>query len=152
MQHQRRDSFALLPADRRMIDEDHERLERFIRDLHDTCAELESADDCGDCDRERVASCQGRLTSFLYDFLDIMDNHFETEEKLMEACLTTPEQREYVHGHKAAHEKLRREVKVLLRELAEMNKQGSTMMAIRQFYRQVAVMFGNHAHEFDDYL
>jgi hemerythrin len=149
MRQQHQDSnVLLLPTDHRLlIDEEHTRMERYLRDLYDTCSELEA-----DGGRDKLASCQGRLTSFLYDFLDIISEHFENEEKLMQACLAAEEDVDYFRRHRAAHEKLAREVKVLMRDVTEMNKQGSTALAIRHLYQQIAVMFGEHAREYDSFI
>jgi hemerythrin len=149
MKQQNQDSNALPlpPGHRFLIDEEHARMERFLRDLYDTCAELEA-----EGGEDKVASCQGRLNSFLYDFLDIISEHFENEERLMEACLAVQEDKDYFRRHRAAHEKLARQVKILMRETAEMSKQGSTALAIRHLYQQIGVMFGEHSREYDKFL
>jgi hemerythrin len=151
MEQQNQDSYALSPLlppdDLNLVDEEHARMEKFLRDLYDTYSELEA--EGGDA---RVASCHGRLTSFLYDFLDIISEHFENEERLMQACLVAPEDVDYFRRHRAAHEKLARDVKVLLQETAELNRHGSTALAIRHLYQQIAVMFGEHSREYDKFL
>jgi hemerythrin len=151
MKQQNQDSNALPlllpPDDLNLIDQEHARMERFLRDLYDTYSELE-ADGAGD----RLASSHGRLNSFLYDFLDIISEHFENEERLMEACLAAQEDKDYFQRHRAAHEKLAQQVKILMRETAELSKQGSTALAIRHLYQQIAVMFGDHSREYDNFL
>jgi hypothetical protein len=43
-------------------------------------------------------------------------------------------------------------VKILMRETAELSKQGSTTLAIRHLYQQIGVMFGEHSREYDNFL
>jgi hemerythrin len=152
MQQHYRNSNVLTFADRYLIDEEHARMERFLRDLRETCAELDALEDCNGCDNGKAASCQGRLNSFMYDFLDIISEHFENEEKIMQICLSDPEHNEYIRRHLTAHEKLMREIKILMREADELNKHGITVLAIRQIYNQIEEMFKVHAHEYDSYL
>ena len=139
----------LSAADRLLIDEEHARLEQFLHDLRDTCENFGAQGDCYGCSRAQVATCQGRLTSFFYDFLDLVAEHFENEEKIMYVSLPAADDNEFFRQHQAEHARLMSEVKSLMRESSAQSNRGNPSEAIRQLDRKIAEMFGVHAHTFD---
>lgn len=140
--------------DQHAIEAQHARLERLLTDLRDTCSKFSSHVDCQLCSREEVACCQGRLPSFLYDFLDLVAEHFETEEQIMGQLLQPSETAysEYLRHHREEHANLMREVKQLILQSRELSTQGNTGEAIRLFYQLISHRFSEHAHSFDDPL
>lgn len=139
----------LSAADRLLIDEEHARLEQFLNDLRDTCEKFGAQGNCYGCSRAQVATCQGRLTSFFYDFLDLVAEHFENEENVMRASLAAADDDEYFRQHRAEHARLMREVKSLMQESSVLSNQGNPSEAIRRLDRKIAEMFGVHAYAFD---
>jgi hemerythrin len=131
-----------------LIEQEHARLEHFLQRLSDTCSELESDHSCQACDREKQACCQGRLTSFLYDFLDLVAEHFENEEMILCEKLGLPTD-EYFQQHHAAHMRLMRELTDMIRDASVLNRQGLTVEAIRQLYRWIQENFTEHARRYD---
>jgi hemerythrin len=142
-------SSELSAEERLLLDEEHARLERFLADLRDTCENFSAEGDCFSCSRAQVATCQGRLNSFNYDFLDLVAEHFENEEAIMLNSLKAADEDVYFLRHRAEHVRLMTEVKDLMRESADLSRQGNPSEAIRRLERKVAEMFGDHAHVFD---
>jgi len=48
---------ALSLTECQLIEDEHARLERFLRELRETCCEFDSLEECQDCGREKIASC-----------------------------------------------------------------------------------------------
>lgn len=151
MQHSIIHIHPLNPADRQLIDQEHARLEQFLHNLGDTCCELGSQKNCTNCARDKFASCQGRLTSFHYDFLDLVTEHFENEEKIMCDRLRMSND-EYFHKHRGAHAKLMRDLTEMMRVSSILNRRGNTAEAIRQICRWIEVNFAEHARTYDGVL
>jgi hemerythrin len=143
-------NIVLDPADRSMIDAEHLRLERFIQDLRETCQNFGANSNCYGCTRAQVATCQGRLASFFYDFLDLVTEHFENEETILRHQLPTIDEDQYFRLHQEAHERLIEEVKALMRESAVYSQQGNPSEAIHRLESKISVMFSHHASVFDD--
>lgn len=143
---------ALSAVDRQLIEEEHARLERFLCDLCDTCSEFMSKVDCHRCDKEKVASCQGRLPSFFYDFHDLVAEHCEHEEKIMYGISQTEELNDYLRLHQEDHARIMQDVKQLIQESTVLIQQGNVAVAIRQFYQLIKDRFGEHARSFDNIL
>lgn len=142
-------SSELAAVDRLLIDEEHARLEQFLNDLCDTCDNFSAQGECYGCSRAQVATCQGRLASFFYDFLDLVAEHFEHEETIMRGIMTTTEDERHFLLHQAEHARLMSEVKSLMRESSAISRQGNPSEAMRRLDRMIAEMFGVHAHIFD---
>jgi hemerythrin len=140
----------LSEAERFLIEDEHARLERFLQDLRETCSEFVNQEECHGCAREKIASCQGRLTSFFYDFLDLVSVHFENEEKVISEILQTQEASDYFRHHQKEHANLMREMESLMHESSAISRQGRTAAAIRNLYQRVAERFIEHARGFDD--
>lgn len=141
---------VLSAADRRLIEDEHARLEHFLDDLRDTCHEFVTNQTCQFCDRARMACCKGRLNSFFHDFQDLVAQHFDNEETILRHLVPTLQEEEYFIRHQQAHERLMVEVREALRQSLALNGQGETAEAIRLLYRRIAAMFGEHARNFDD--
>lgn len=142
----------LSAADRLLIDAEHARLEQFLCDLRDTCENFSTGGDCYSCSRAQVATCQGRLNSFFYDFLDLLVEHFENEENIMRNHLLTPEDESYFHLHQEEHARLIHEVRELMRESAVFSSQGNPSEAIRRLESKISELFGLHTDIFDSAL
>lgn len=142
-------SNELSTADRLLLDEEHARLEQFWHDLRETCTEFESGVDCRGCSQDLLATCQGRLVSFIYDFLDLTAEHFEHEEAILRRLLPSPDDDVHVHAHQMEHVRLLRVVHDLAREAARLNTQGLSAEAIRLLYRKICELFGEHARNYD---
>ncbi len=143
---------TLSASDRRIIDDEHARLDRFLRDLCETCPEFTSLEDCHNCGHEKTASCQGRLPSFFYDFHDLVAEHFENEEKIMAGKLQSEEERDYLRRHQEEHARLMREVRSLIKESTELSQRGNVAAAIRRFHHLIKDRFSEHADSYDKIL
>lgn len=143
--------FSDIPdAEKLSIEEEHDHLERFLKDLVDTCTEFESKNDCQPCGREQCASCQGRLASFQFDFLDLVAEHIENEEGIIRKHLNSPEDSEYFRRHQTEHVRLMNELRnKLMRESTQLSRQGKTAAAIRMLHEKLTEIFEGHAKNFD---
>ena len=140
----------LSAIEHRLIEDEHARLDQLLQDLREACCNFGSVKDCQGCGREKIASCQGRLNSFAYDFLDFVIQHFRNEEKIMAGASRTQDSNEYFRLHQKEHARLLKEMESLMQELLAMSKQGHTAVAIREFHYRVAELFGEHTRTFDD--
>ncbi len=135
-----------------MLEAEHARLECLLRGLREACCEFDRLKECQSCDKEQIASCQGRLVSFSHDFLDFVIEHFENEERIMTAILGAEDSDRYFHPHQKAHVRLVREMERPMSELSRMSKQGNTAAAIGELYGLTEEMFSEHARACDDAL
>ena len=140
---------ALSMGDRQSIELEHVRLARFMSDLRATCSEFSSSADCQDCAKEKVASCQGQLPSFFYDYLDLLEEHFDNEERILLGVIKTQDERVHLRLHHDEHMRLLRQVKQLIQEASTMSRQGNVAAAIFQFYQQITDIFSEHDRAFD---
>jgi hemerythrin len=140
----------LSPADYRMIEEEHARLRRFLKDLQDTCCNLGNALDCGRCPGEKNASCRGHLPSFFYDLLDLAGKHFFHEESIMLGRPHVTEDYEYFRRHQQAHLSVMQELNAIVEQCNSLNKQGETAESYRQLYNRLSQLFEEHDRSFDD--
>jgi hemerythrin len=141
------------PEDRQLIAQEHERLAAFLRDLRETCSEFQSSGDCRECGKEKSASCQGLLVSFQHDFVALIEEHFEHEERIMRDTLSAPEDDAYFRQHVAEHTRLLDEIRnTLIPATNALSRQGQTAAAIRMLHDRVSEIFGQHAYGFDDAL
>jgi hypothetical protein len=143
---------TLSERDRLLIEGEHSRMGLFLKELRDTCCEYETTNTCQECGQEKAACCQGRLASFSYDFLDMVEQHFENEESILRGLMSSSEDEPYFLLHKQAHEMLMLELRGVMQESLMMNKQGRTAEAFRLLYQRTLAMFGEHASSFDSIL
>lgn len=136
--------------DYKLIREEHERLDRFLQDLRDTCCNLDNQLDCNSCSREKFASCHGRMYSFLYDLLDITDKHFYNEESIMLSRPHISEEYEYFRLHRQAHFNIMRSLKSIVDDCASLDERGITAEGYRQLYEKISTLFEEHGRLFDD--
>ncbi len=136
-------------TDRLLLDEEHARLEQFMNDMSDICENFFLHGNCLACNRSQVATCQGRLTSFFYDFLDLVAEHFENEENILRSSLTGGDGDERFFQHKNEHARLMHEINDLMRESLLLSHQGNPSAAIRRLDQKITEMFGAHANVFD---
>ncbi|MDZ4140535.1 MAG: hypothetical protein U1C48_00880 [Methylotenera sp.] len=139
-------------VERRQIEDEHVRLNQFLQNLRETCDEFYSLEGCQSCDREKIASCQGRLISFEHVFLDFLIEHFKNEEKIMAGIFNNQDTNEHFLLHQQEHDNLLREMDNLMHKLSNMSERGQTVVAIREFHHRVMELFGEHFRNFDDYL
>lgn len=138
----------LSASERQLIEAEHARLETFLSELRETCCAFDDTKECQHCDREKIATCRGRLISFTYDFLDFVVEHFENEEKIMSKIFSALDPASVFHHHQE-HIKLVRTIEGLMHALSDMSKQGHTAVAIREFHARATAMFDEHARTFD---
>ncbi|MDZ4140830.1 MAG: hypothetical protein HOP24_00875 [Sideroxydans sp.] len=150
MQHLDNDVRELTAVERQQIEDEHARLDQFLRELCETCCEFDSLKGCLGCGREKIASCQGRLISFEYVFIDLVIEHFKNEEKIMSKIFSNQDTNECFRFHQQEHDKLLREMQGLMHKLSTESDRGHTAVAIREFHYRVMELFGKHARMFDD--
>ncbi|MCX7627644.1 MAG: hypothetical protein N2Z69_04435 [Methylophilaceae bacterium] len=146
-------SIAISEGDRLRIVQEHDRLTAFLHDLQHTCSEFDTSVDCKRCGREKMASCQGLLVSFQFDFIELIEEHFEHEEELMRRCLASPEDDAYFRHHQAEHTRLLQEIRnVLIPQSTQMSHHGQTAAAIRLLQEKITEIFSQHTLDFDQHL
>src|SRR3972149_7675247 len=140
----------LAPADYLLIEEEHARLERLLHDLRDTCCNLDNLLSCQSCSSGKLASCRGRLPSFLYDVIDLSGNHYYHEESIMLSRPHVTEEYEYFRTHHQAHVDIMQKLNALVGECSSLDNQGSTAEGYRQFYKKLSDLFEEHDRCFDE--
>ncbi|MGB7816192.1 MAG: hypothetical protein WBL28_07560 [Methylotenera sp.] len=139
---------SLSPADRLVIDEEHALLEKFLKDLHDSCTTLDTLDQVKD--REELASYRGRLPSFLLYVSELVARHFETEETIMLSRPHVTEKYEYFRIHRQAHLDILRKLDALVSECFTFDDHKNTADVYHQFYDKLSALFEEHDRNFDD--
>jgi hypothetical protein len=148
-----KDTAALLlisAEDIELIRSEHERLHRYLTNIEDTCIHLNDNLDCSACDKEKRASCHGRLPSFLYVLHDITEKHFQHEEFIMEKRLTLGQQSNYYDKHCQAHTQILDALHQAIVESDANYEQGKIANAYKCLYDKVSHEMDTHTREFDD--
>ena len=140
----------LAPADYLLIEKEHAQLERFLYDIRDTCCNLDNLLNCQSCSSEKLASCRGRLPSFLHDVIELADKHFYHEETIMLSRPHITEEYEYFRIHHQAHEDIMKKLIALRGESSSLDKQGNTAEGYRLFYKKLSDLLEEHDRSFDD--
>ena len=140
----------LAPADYLLIEEEHNRLGMLLRDLHGTCCNLDNLLNCHGCDSAKLASCRGRLPSYIHDLIDIVDMHFYHEESIMLSRPQVTVGNEYFRIHKQAHDSIMQELKSIVGECSSLDKLEKTAEGYRHFYKKLSDLFEEHDRCFDD--
>lgn len=141
---------TLSAEDYRQIEWEHARLERYLADLHETCHNLNSQLGCDTCGSEKLASCHGRMHSFLHDLLDITGKHFVNEEKIMLSRPHVTEDYAYYREHHQAHLQIMKALKSITEQCGMLDRQGATAEAYRELFGQISALFEEHSRAFDD--
>lgn len=141
---------SLPPDDYVLIEAEHERLERFLSDIKDTCCHLDNQLSCNSCSSLKFASCSGRLPSFLYDLIDITDKHFCHEESIMLSRPHLTEEYEYFRVHRQAHVNIMLALKKITVECASLLQGRVIADGYRQLHQRVSNLFEDHERLFDD--
>lgn len=133
------------------IEKEHERLSKFLDDFLNvcTCRSLEKSIDCTQCENEQEASCQGRLSSFLFNAIEITSAHFDHEEKIL---LSKPHvTKDFTHFrlHRQAHEEFLQKLHALVEEHFSQKNLESTADVYRQLHKKLSDMFLEHDQLFD---
>ncbi len=142
----------LAPADYLIIEKEHALLEKFLSDLHDTCdcSNLDKLPDCQSCGHEKMASCQGRLPSYLFYVIDLVTKHFDHEETIMLSRPHVTEVYEYFRIHRQAHEDILHRLNALVDKCFSQGNQSNTAEIYRQFHIKLSDMFEEHDNSFED--
>jgi len=141
---------ALSNENYQQIELEHARLERYLADLRDTCHYLDSELSCDSCSREKLASCNGRIYSFMHDLLDITGKHFQNEETIMLSRPHVNEDYSYYRTHHQEHLQIMKALKALAEQCGELYQQGATAAAYRELYGKISALFDEHSLAFDD--
>ncbi len=137
---------AIPKQHRHLCGEEQTHLAHFLNDLCDNCDAFMTANNCNNCNKQKFAACQGRLPSFLYEFMDLVDRHLDNQRKLIDITPDTAD----ACDHFKRHSRLMHEVEDQIKELAAMNRQGNTLGSIRQLYQLLIDLFGEQATTIGD--
>jgi len=145
-----KDIKRLSTEDFALIEHEHARLASYFNKMHETCHYIESIHRCNDCGREKQASCSGRLTSFLIDIVNVAEEHFDHEEKIMLSRSVSIASSEYFLAHRKAHSDILLQLELYAKTCKQLDQQGNTFDAYRHLYQQLKDIFSAHDLEFDD--
>ena len=143
------ESKSLAADDYMQIEKEHKQLDRFLSDLRETCCNLDNELTCTSCTKEKLASCRGRFSSFIYRLLEITVTHYHHEESIMLSRSHVTEKYEYFRAHRQAHVDIIDELKILTDECAALNQQNMTAEGYRLLYTQISILFHEHERSFD---
>lgn len=139
----------LSPEDFNEIHEEHLRLNSSLRLLCTTCHNLNNELDCQSCDRQKWATCQGRLISFFYNVINFSSNHFKHEESIMlRQASATKDDDDYLR-HRQAHVDMLTAIEVIISDCALLDAAGKTDEAYRQLCKRMSAQFQDHDRMFD---
>lgn len=140
----------LAPADYLLIEEEHVRLGRLLHDLHETCSNLDNLLSCQGCESGKLASCRGRLPSYIHDLIDLVDMHFYHEESIMLSRPQVALGYKYFRTHRQAHDSIMQELKSIVGECSSLDKLEKTAEGYRHLYKKLSDLFEEHDRCFDD--
>ena len=140
----------LAPAEYKLIKDEHLRLHDTLKNLRDTCRNLNNQRTCESCSREQIATCQGRLVSFCYNIINIATNHFNHEESIMLRLSLVTKKYEDFRIHQQEHNNILNELNAKVGQCASLDAQGKTSDAYRQLYKRMSELFDEHARLLDD--
>jgi len=138
----------LEPADYLVIEEEHNLLEKFLNDLHDSCTTLDTLDKIKE--HEVLACYRGRLPSFLLFVSELVAKHFDNEEAIMLSRPHVTEEHEYFRTHRQAHTDILRKLDALVSECFTFEDHISTVEIYHQFYDKLSALFDEHDRSFYD--
>ncbi len=141
---------TLDPTDYLLIEKEHALLKKFLSDLHDACCNLDTLLDCQQCDKEKIASCQGRLPSFLFYVIDLAARHFDHEETIMLSRPHVTKECDYFRMHHQAHAEIMQQLHALGDECFSLGNQDNTATIYRRFHKTLSDLFEAHDRAFDD--
>jgi len=135
-----------------VIEEEHDLLQKFLVDLMNACAcsNLKNLDSCATCNKEKQASCQGRLPSFLYYVIHLAAKHFDHEEKIMLSRPHVTWDYKYFQLHHQAHADIMEKLNSLVDKCFALEKLNNPANTYRQFHQTLSDIFEAHDLEFDD--
>jgi hemerythrin len=139
----------LSPAEYKLIEDEHLQLHNSLKNLRNTCRNLDNQGSCKNCSREQIAACQGRLASFFYNFINIATNHFEHEETIMLRVSLLAQDKEDFRSHQRAHTNILNELKSKVSQCALLDARGDTSEAYRQLYNRMSELFEEHERLLD---
>jgi len=139
---------ALKPEDYLVIEEEHALLEKFLKELQETCSKLDKLDRVRD--HEELACYRGRLSSCLLYISELVAKHFDNEETIMLSRPHVTEEYEYFRTHRQAHTEILRKLDALVNECFTYEDHVSTVKIYHQFYDKLSAFFDEHDRTFDD--
>lgn len=140
----------LAPAEYKLIEDEHLRLNNSLTNIRSTCCNLDNHGSCQSCSRERIATCQGRLVSSFYNIINIAINHFNHEESIMHRLSLVTDEFDDFLIHQHAHNNILNELNAKVSQCASLDAQGDTAEAYRQLYKRMSQLFEEHARLLDD--
>ncbi len=140
----------LAPAEYKLIEDEHLRLHDTLKNLRDTCCNLDNQGSCQSCSREQLATCRGRLVSFCYNIINIATNHFNHEESIMRRLSLVTHKYEDFRIHQQVHNNILNELNAKVSQCALLDAQGKTSEAYRQLYKRMSELFEEHARLLDE--
>ncbi|MDX1916094.1 MAG: hypothetical protein SFU55_10955 [Methylophilus sp.] len=151
MENQDLTDLQLMSAeDFELIQTEHERLHRYISNLEETCIHLQDGLTCNSCDREKRASCHGRVPSFLYVLHELAEKHFYHEEFIMVKRLQSDQSNDYFEKHKRAHKLVLDAFHQAIIEADAHYEHGKIAEAYKSLHAKVMHELKTHANEYDD--
>lgn len=131
-----------------MVHRDHAKLQQYLRDVEDTCTQLNSLQGCRHCSTNRQAVCQGRISSFLFDLIDITNRHFLHEELLMAEAADKIDDTTR-QAHHLAHANITHAINELYAQSAKSAEQGRYHETYQRLYMTLTELFSEHEQMFD---
>lgn len=131
------------------LKDEHLRLRNSIDIIRSTCINLENQLCCQNCNREQIATCKGRLTSFSYNLISISESHFDFEESIMLPRAGISNKKEAFHNHQQSHQNILKEMRETLKECALLDSHGRTDECYRLLYKRASKLYEEHGRLFD---
>ena len=139
----------LRPEDFMIINEEHVRLNDSLSLLCTTCHNMDNQLDCQSCDREKLATCQGRLVSFFYNVINFSATHFKHEEFIMLRQSGVTKDDEDYRRHQQAHIHILNALNEIINECDVLDARGKTAEAYRNLCNRMSEQFRAHDLIFD---
>lgn len=141
----------LAPIDLIEIEREHAELSSFLHELRSACAcsKFNRLNNCDFCDHEKTSSCQGRLSSFMFYGLYLVDKHFDHEETIILNTLHVTKKNELFRLHQQAHDEILQKLITGTNEWSSVASSKNTPLIYSQFYKVFDNLLKEHDHKFD---
>jgi DNA-binding CsgD family transcriptional regulator/hemerythrin len=129
------------------IDQQHAILENMVGQLSTHCSEVRQDDEaaCRQCSFLKREQCTSYFSSITRDISAFLIGHATYEERMMELLPDTPICVEHIKAHKAAHERITKQLKKLSAQIASEKPRVTNNL----IWEMISEWLGDHNSSFD---
>jgi hypothetical protein len=131
-----------------VIHTEHLQFKRHLERIRETCLNIDKPGNCKMCDREKLASCRGRLASLQIYGIEIAEKYFTHSENVLLNQQESPVRHSQLKTYRAAHEALIEKLELINHHSTKLKNSQNTVDAYRNLYYQTAAVLKAHERLF----